>query len=202
MPGMDGLETIEKIRQNYPELPVYVMTENTSSVSKEHYYSKGFNGWLAKPFDSYQLEKTIMKHLPNEIMMKPVISENPEQSELDDNMKWIYDINEISVNDGIKNAGGIPTFCSALKVFYDTIDENVKFIIDSYKKGKYQSCKDKIHVVKNSAKLIGANEFMMECQNIEKAINKNDKDYVNANIENVIVHYKEFKNKLERINKC
>ena len=42
---------------------------------------------------------------------------------------------------------------------------------------------------------------MMECQNIEKAINKNDKDYVNANIENVIVHYKEFKNKLERINK-
>lgn len=201
MPGMDGLETIEKIRQNYPELPVYVMTENISSVSKEHYYSKGFNGWLAKPFDSYQLEKTIMKHLPNEIMMKPVISENPEQSELDDNMKWIYDINEISVNDGIKNAGDIPTFCSALKVFYDTIDENVKFIIDSYKKGKYQSCKDKIHVVKNSAKLIGANEFMMECQNIEKAINKNDKDYVNANIENVIVHYKEFKNKLERINK-
>ena len=55
-------------------------------------------------------------------------------------------------------------------MFYDTIDENVKFIIDSYKKGKYQSCKDKIHVVKNSAKLIGANEFMMECQNIEKAI--------------------------------
>ena len=70
MPDMNGLETISQIRDINPDLPVYVLTENTTTASNEFYEIKGFNGWLPKPFDSYQIEKTIMKHLPEEIMMK------------------------------------------------------------------------------------------------------------------------------------
>ena len=70
MPDMNGLETISQIRDIHPDLPVYVLTENTTTASNEFYEIKGFNGWLPKPFDSYQIEKTIMKHLPEEIMMK------------------------------------------------------------------------------------------------------------------------------------
>ncbi|SDZ99686.1 Signal transduction histidine kinase [Oribacterium sp. KHPX15] len=70
MPGMDGMETLEKIREKYPELPVYVLTANTS-LSEEYYISRGFNGRLTKPIDSLILEKTVLKHLPEEMVEKP-----------------------------------------------------------------------------------------------------------------------------------
>ena len=71
MPGMDGIETVTRIRERYPDLPVYVLTANYT-VGEDYYQSKGFNGYLTKPIDSLTLEQTIMRHLPPEMMEKPV----------------------------------------------------------------------------------------------------------------------------------
>ncbi|MCR4584153.1 MAG: response regulator [Lachnospiraceae bacterium] len=71
MPGMDGVETLEKIRHIAPKLPVYAMTADTASGGEDFYRSKGFTGYLPKPVDGITLEKTIMRHIPENIMMKP-----------------------------------------------------------------------------------------------------------------------------------
>ena len=70
MPGMDGIETVKHIRESYPDLPVYALTANTTAGGEEYYVSAGFNGYLTKPIDTVMLEKTIMKHLPEEMMLK------------------------------------------------------------------------------------------------------------------------------------
>ena len=70
MPGMDGIETLERIRMDHPDLPVYVLTTDTT-VESDYYISKGFNGILKKPIDSKELERAVMKHLPTEMMAKP-----------------------------------------------------------------------------------------------------------------------------------
>ena len=77
MPGMDGIETVEKIREKYPDLPVYVLASD-SALSEEYYISRGFTGRLTKPVDSLILEKTIMKHLPEEMLEKPWL--NPDKT--------------------------------------------------------------------------------------------------------------------------
>ncbi|MCR5507541.1 MAG: response regulator [Lachnospiraceae bacterium] len=69
MPGMDGIETIGHIREKNPDLPVYAMTAN-STAGEDFYISKGFTGCLFKPVDGRELERTIMKHLPDEIMKR------------------------------------------------------------------------------------------------------------------------------------
>ncbi|MCR4831310.1 MAG: response regulator [Pseudobutyrivibrio sp.] len=69
MPGMDGIETCERIRKRYPDLPVYAFTANTESEDGSLYADYGFNGYLAKPIDAVLLEKTILKHLPDNIVM-------------------------------------------------------------------------------------------------------------------------------------
>ena len=71
MPGMNGLETVARIRELYPDLPVYAMTSDVAADSEEFYKAKGFNGYLAKPVDAAMLEAAIMRYLPEEIMMKP-----------------------------------------------------------------------------------------------------------------------------------
>ena len=70
LPGMDGAETIAGIRRENPELPVYALTDDTV-LGEEFYKVKGYNGYLMKPIDSRNLEKTIMRHLPEEMMEKP-----------------------------------------------------------------------------------------------------------------------------------
>ena len=67
MPGMDGFETVAKIREKYPDLPVYAMTAEIAE-GEEHYISRGFNGCISKPVKCSELENTIMRHLSQEIM--------------------------------------------------------------------------------------------------------------------------------------
>ncbi len=67
MPGMDGYKTLARIREKYPDLPVYAMTTEMAE-GKEYFTSKGFNGAISKPVQCSELETTIMKHLSEEIM--------------------------------------------------------------------------------------------------------------------------------------
>jgi len=69
MPGMNGIETLEKIRKKYPNLPVYALTADKDFETEDFYLSKGFNGYLSKPINAELLEKTILKHLPKDIVM-------------------------------------------------------------------------------------------------------------------------------------
>ena len=67
MPGMDGVETLQHIREKDPDLVVYALSANMS-LGEEFYIQKGFNGCLTKPIDGRKLEQVIMKHLPEEMM--------------------------------------------------------------------------------------------------------------------------------------
>ena len=51
MPGMSGLELLEKIHSDYPELPVIIMTAHSDLDSAVSAYSGGAFEYLPKPFD-------------------------------------------------------------------------------------------------------------------------------------------------------
>ena len=65
-------EFIARIKEIKAELPVYIITEN-ASTDEDYYKQKGFCGTLSLPVDPMLLEKTIMNHIPKEMM------ENPEK---------------------------------------------------------------------------------------------------------------------------
>ncbi|MBR5650030.1 hybrid sensor histidine kinase/response regulator [Pseudobutyrivibrio sp.] len=68
MQGMDGVATMAKIKERYPDLPVFAITANTEAGGEEFYLSKGFSGYFQKPIDGVMLEKTIRKYLPDDIV--------------------------------------------------------------------------------------------------------------------------------------
>jgi two-component system nitrogen regulation response regulator GlnG len=51
MPGMDGLQLLEQISEQYPELPVIIMTAHSDLDSAVSAFKGGAFEYLAKPFD-------------------------------------------------------------------------------------------------------------------------------------------------------
>ncbi|MCR4601040.1 MAG: response regulator, partial [Clostridia bacterium] len=199
MPGMDGIETLARIREMYPDLPVYALTANTTD-GEEFYINKGFNGYLTKPIDRDLLETAIMKHIPEELMIKPTEEMAEEEiTELPDNLKWLEEAEGISVDDGIQSSGGVMNFIQSLRLFYDTIDGNAKVVMDAYEDGNIRLFTIKVHALKSSARIIGASALSELAAALEEAGNKNDMEFINANTNRFISDYTAYKDILERL---
>ena len=199
MPGMDGIETVERIRQSHPDLPVYALTANATS-GEAFYVSKGFNGYLSKPIDSTTLEKTIMKHIPEEIMMKPSAEAAEKDFEsIPDNLMWIEDIREISTQMGIKNSGGIKAFINSLDLFYDTIDSNAEAIKNAYDTDNIRIYTVKVHALKSSARIIGDQDLSTMCEELEAAGKREDKAFIISHHDAMMERYLSYKETLSLI---
>ena len=201
MPGMDGLETIAKIRENeeYANLPVYALTANTS-VDEDFYVSKGFNGYLTKPIDSKILERAIMNNLPEKMIQRPSEEDAVEDlKEIPEGLLWIKEIEGVVYEEGVKNSGGISSYIFALNLFLDTIDENAKIIRDAYNNGDIRLYTIKVHALKSSARIIGAMNLSALALSIENAGNKEDTDFIDENNDKLLSDYEAFKEKLERL---
>lgn len=61
MPVMDGMETLRVIRQDYPELPVIMITASTSKEYASASLKEGAQDYLLKPFN-YKLLREKIEH--------------------------------------------------------------------------------------------------------------------------------------------
>lgn len=61
LPGTDGRDILEQLKQdqNLKEIPIIVFTTSSNPKDIEFCYEKGANGYLIKPVDSDELEKTV-----------------------------------------------------------------------------------------------------------------------------------------------
>ncbi|MCR4787779.1 MAG: response regulator [Lachnospiraceae bacterium] len=199
MPGMDGIETVAKIRETDKDLPVYALTAN-STFGEDFYVSKGFNGYLSKPIDSETLEKAIMRHLPEEMMEKPEAADAIEIiTELPEDMLWVKEVEGINTEDGIENSGGAGSYVFSLNLFLDTIDDNTRVLKEAYESDNFRFYTIKVHALKTSARIIGANDLSKLAAELEEAGNKDDIAFIRENNNLFLNEYNEFKEKLKRL---
>lgn len=66
MPEMDGIQTLEKINERYPEreYPVIALTANAVAGAREKYLKQGFEDYMSKPINGKALEAMLIKWLP------------------------------------------------------------------------------------------------------------------------------------------
>ncbi|MCR5685795.1 MAG: response regulator [Lachnospiraceae bacterium] len=196
MPGMDGVETLAKIREKYKDLPVYALTAN-ASAGEAFYRSKGFNGYLSKPVDSRALEKAIMSHLPEEIIQKPSLeAQSEELTELPENLLWIRETEGIDADAGIANSGGITNYIFALKLFLETIDDNARVLTNALDGSNIRLYTIKVHALKSSARIIGAAALSRLAEELENAGNNGDMLFISEHADELIRDYLAYKDKL------
>ncbi len=199
MPGLDGVETCRRIRENYPNLPVYALTAN-AAAGEEYYLENGFDGYLAKPIDSRLLEQVIMQHLPEEVMTIVTEEEDAEElTEIPKSKQWIYEIDSIDVEEGVKNNGSIAVFLSSLQLFWETIDGNERILKKALADEDIMLYKVKVHALKTSCRIIGDLKLSKQCELLEDAANQMDLTYIKENHRAMMEDYLTYKEKLFRI---
>ncbi|MEL0628546.1 nitrogen regulation protein NR(I) [Psychromonas aquatilis] len=63
MPGIDGLELMQKIHQRYPLIPIIIMTAHSDLDSAVNAYQSGAFEYLPKPFDIHEATALIKRAL-------------------------------------------------------------------------------------------------------------------------------------------
>ena len=72
MPKKDGIETFREISSEgmNTDTPVIMLTANAEAGARDEYRREGFADYLTKPVDSKELERSLLTHLPKEIIIK------------------------------------------------------------------------------------------------------------------------------------
>ncbi len=63
LPGMNGYELIDQVRQQRPVMPIMVTTDDCSLKVVELLTSLGVNRWIEKPFDGKTIAKAVRTEL-------------------------------------------------------------------------------------------------------------------------------------------
>lgn len=59
MPEMDGLQALQSIKRNYPEIVVVMITGNPSKENVKESIQGGASGFIVKPFNSAKVLDTL-----------------------------------------------------------------------------------------------------------------------------------------------
>lgn len=61
LPGLDGREILVRLKQDasFKEIPIVVFTTSANPADIDLCYQRGANGYLIKPMDSEELQKTV-----------------------------------------------------------------------------------------------------------------------------------------------
>lgn len=202
MPQMDGTQTLSNIRAQSGgmniDTPVICLTADAVSGARNKYLELGFTDYLSKPVEGANLEAALIKYLPPE---KIIIQENSpdtqdetkEQSELE---KFYSRTEGLSYSEAIKNCSNEAILSKTLQQFYNSITNNLNTIEEFFRAGDIKNYTIKVHALKSSARLIGAQELSAQAAHLEECGNNNDIASINDLTHMLLANYKAY---LERL---
>ena len=156
MPHMDGMQTLAKIKEDYPDFdtPVIALTGDIMNGVESKLMSMGFSGFLAKPVSLTRLLKTIAEFIPDKIVELDAVDEkglSPEKLEIGQSFLIPFGIDlKLALEYCAGNTGEFETRAELFEEYADSNIANLKgqsFTDDYYLQ---------IHSVKSVAKGIGA----------------------------------------------
>jgi DNA-binding NarL/FixJ family response regulator len=74
MPGMDGLETVERVHHQWPDVRVLVLSMDDSAASARRALAKGASGYVAKQAASGELHAAIVAAMEGRRYLSPGIT--------------------------------------------------------------------------------------------------------------------------------
>ncbi len=153
MPVMDGVETLIKIRgsESNSHTVVIALSANAINGAREMFIQKGFDDFLSKPVQIKDFAMVLKKWLPQNLIKSGVATSSDASS---------------------KNEWTCPP--SVIKTFVRLIDTTSLEIEDALAKSDLKNFTIKVHALKSSAKIVGADELSKLAAELEELGSKCD----------------------------
>lgn len=202
MPEKDGIELLHDLRsiEDGPNIstPAICLTANASPGARDMYRSEGFEDYLSKPIDPERLEDLLISYLPQHKLGGPADDEDTDDGSIPERLSVLEDYN-VDIGSGIKNCDGVSAYIPLLRVFCEAI-EDVSAELDRYYKAEdLDGYAIRVHALKSSARIIGANALGEKAQRLEDAGKNSDTDYIRDNHGELINEYRRLKKPLSAI---
>ncbi|MBR5360662.1 MAG: DegV family EDD domain-containing protein, partial [Lachnospiraceae bacterium] len=121
----------------------------------------------------------------------PDTSAKTENTEPADD-KWYQNIQGIDPDDAVKNSGSEDLLRSVLKIFYDSIPDKSSELDSYYRSEDLENYTIRIHALKSSARIIGANDLADRAQKLEDAGKEGDLNYIKEHHEDFMKDYHKY----------
>ena len=203
MPQMDGTQTLNNIRAQEDGLnkdtPVICLTADAVSGARNKYLEEGFTDYLSKPVESASLESALIKYLPGEKIL--LQEEDSEQEITQENAKSelekFYSLTDgLNYDEAIKNCANENILEKTLSQFWNSIDNNLREIKQFFTESDINNYTIKVHALKSSARLIGAEELSKRAAYLEDCGNNSNLDEITAKTPELLNLYKSYREKL------
>ena len=185
MPQMDGIETIQKLRQDQTfDIPVIALSADVTKGIEQTFLKEGFCAYLSKPVMWKKLEDLLLKYLKKEIVF--IKEDDKDQKEIDE--KELREISQklkdldIQMEEGLKLLDGdFSQYCKLIEFFTQYQKLNMKQM------EKLISRKDELpmseltrmmHTLKSNAKAIGAINLYEIAKEFEIRGKQGDMEYI------------------------
>ena len=180
MPGMDGLQTLQAIRQlgddHNTRVPVVVLTADNSQELEQSMLKSGFDAYLCKPIDTIALTRILRTYLGSFI--------NPEKL---DKTAPQYALGRslpgINVQKGIQNSGGtLEMYLKVLRILERTGPQQAQTLSRTLEREDLNAFEIEVHALKSVADNIGAARLRTMSANLEMQARAGNLDGIKAGI--------------------
>lgn len=198
MPGMDGAETMERIRamegEYYRKVPVVCVTANTVSGAREQLLQTGFNEFISKPVEVRQLEKILKSYLHVEIYEpEKELEKEPETGTTGE-----AEISRIDRRMGETYCGSKEDYQEILKIFCDYGAEKKREIQNLYEKHDWKGYAIEIHALKSTSLGIGAVRLSELAKRLELAAKEEKEEMIFAEHDAAMEEYRMVLEEIEK----
>ncbi len=198
MPDKDGIETLKEMKMitdtTNTGTPIVCLTANAISGMREMYIGAGFDDYMTKPIDPERLEAMILSYLPKEKVASSLDDDEDDDTSIP---KFIWDIEAINVNEGIIHCGSHKAYMTTLKTYLDSAAKNVEEIEKYWGERDIKNTTVKVHALKSTSRVIGANELGDLAAHLENAGGSGDAGTLERELITLLTQYKELVRKLE-----
>ncbi|MCR5059670.1 MAG: response regulator [Saccharofermentans sp.] len=207
MAGMDGVAAMKRIKSDVSglnsDVPVIALTANAMSSAKQMFLNEGFDGFVSKPIEIEELERSLRQILPKTFITyedadeAAVIPEVEEPVEKAPEKTDIIPLHEVLKEAGIDTGSGL-RYCMDDFDFYKTLltqvateaTEKIPQLEHYFAEKDWSNYEILIHAVKSTTKMIGGQQVSDEALALETAAKGKDISYIEENHSSCITKYK------------
>ena len=184
MPKMGGVETLKKLQDiDGFNTPVIALTADAIQGREKKYLEVGFNGYLTKPIEKYELSKVLSKYLNSTEKKVEIIEEDTNVIELD--VEYLKS-NDIDVDSSIELLGDLDMYNETLKDFLTESEDRLPKMDKFLKEKDANNYAILAHAMKSDSKYLGFKKLAELSLNHELEGKNNNIEYLENNYEELM----------------